>query len=87
MTMVRIIGAMMLVGLMVVALKVAAFVAIVISLMRWPKETFAVLAAILVINLVARYPLAAGIPAGLLTLIAVIRVMTKPPPDDPPQSS
>ena len=77
--MARIIGALMLVGLMVVALKVAIFVTIIVCLMRWPKETIAVLVAVAAINLIARYPLAAGIPVGLLTLFGVCKLMAKPP--------
>lgn len=69
----------MLVGLMMVALKVAIFVGIVVALLRWPKETVAVVAAVVIINLIGRYPLAAGIPIGLLALIGVYKVMAKPP--------
>lgn len=84
--MARIIGALLLIGLMVVAIKVAIFVAIIVCLMRWPKETIAVLGAMLVITLAGRYPIVAGIPIGIIVLIGIYRVMAKPP-DDPPSTT
>lgn len=77
--MMRVIGAIMLVGLMVVAIKVAIFVGIIVALLRWPKETVAVLAAMAILHLIAHYPVAAGIPFGIIALFGFCKLMAKPP--------
>lgn len=78
--MVRVVAFFFLLGLAYLAIKVALFVAVTVSLLRWPKETISVLAAILLINLVGRYPVAAGIPVGIVLLVGICIVMLKPDP-------
>lgn len=78
--MVRVVAFFFLLGLAYLAIKVALFVAVIVSLLRWPKETISVLVAIFLINLVGRYPVAAGIPVGIVLLVGICLVMLKPDP-------
>ncbi|KXU29487.1 hypothetical protein A0J57_23135 [Sphingobium sp. 22B] len=79
--MVRVVAFFFLLGLAYLAVKVALFVAVIVSLLRWPKETISVLGAIFLINLVGRYPVAAGIPVGIVLLVGICIVMLKPDPN------
>lgn len=78
--MVRVFAFFLLLGLAYLAIQVAVFVAVIVGLLRWPKETISVLLAIFLINLVGRYPVAAGIPVGIILLVGICIVMLKPDP-------
>ncbi|KXU30229.1 MULTISPECIES: hypothetical protein [Sphingobium] len=78
--MVRVVAFFFLLGLAYLAIKAAILVAVIVCLLRWPKETISVLVAIFLINLVGRYPVAAGIPVGVVLLVGICIVLLKPDP-------
>lgn len=80
--MVRIIAALVMVGMAILAIKIAIFVAIIVGLIRWPKETIGVVAMLFMTTMAGRYPIAVGIPFGILMVVGIYRAINKPP-DDP----
>lgn len=78
--MVRVFAFFLLLGLAYLAIQVAIFVAVIVGLLRRPKETISVLIALFLLNLVGRYPIAAGIPVGIILLVGICVVMLKPDP-------
>jgi len=78
--MVRVVAFLALLGFAYLAIKVAVFVAVIVGLLRWPKETISVLVVIFLINLIGRYPVAVGIPVGIAILVGICIVMLKPDP-------
>lgn len=69
----RIIGALLLVGLIVVAVKVAILLLFLAGLIFRTKETIGLIAILAVFALLAKYPVAGFALIGVLVLIAIIR--------------
>ena len=76
--MARVIGALLLFGAIVTAAKLAIMLLILAGLIFRTKETVGLLLVLGGWHLLLHYPLAVGIPLGILILIGIYKAMTKP---------
>lgn len=78
--MARVIGALLLFGAIVTAFKLAIIVLILAGLIFRTKETVGLLVVLGGWHLLLHYPLAVGIPVGIILLVGICIVMLKPDP-------
>ncbi len=76
--MARVIWALLLFGAIMMALKLAIILLILAGLIFRTKETLGLLLVLGGWHLLLHYPLATGIPIGILLLIGIYKAMTKP---------
>ena len=74
----RVIFGLLLFGLLIMAVKLAILVLILAGLIFRTKETLGLLLVLGGWHLLLHYPLAVGIPLGILLLIGIYKAMTKP---------
>lgn len=86
--MARIIGYLLLFGLIIAALKIAlavgVFIAIIIGLITRPKETIGMVAFLAILSLIGKFPGPSLAVIAVLGLVALfVKVRKSAPPPDP----
>lgn len=82
----RILGALMIAGLVIAALKVAIILIVLAGLIFRTKETVAVLLVLGILSLIAHFPWVFAGLLGVAGIVAIYRAVTKPKLLPPPST-